>query len=624
MAGDEVDAFALFGAAGLASRTYQVKLANAVANDLRPGAPIVLAVQAATGVGKTWAVAVAAMEAALRGRRVVWSTHTVLLRAQVLATLEKAAMAVDTLRGTRPSVAQRRGMGDFVSRSRTLRLRHGLKDRGADQETLDLLDRLAGWAATIPDFVAAHGELPVPQSLVCLRASCPEEERAGYASHVGTAAAASIVVQTHAMTLLEARFRRLAGDLVIFDEADTIPSTAASAVEMRLPLADLRDLCAAAGIDAERDLAAMEARLSADPEAIAWRDEEIARSATAIAEGLRGGAAASADPILAEALRDTATDLSEFASVDAPKTGAALLRGAGGEALAAVAAVDAAGWLGRVLEDRQVVLLSATLGRHEEDDLAAACRRFGMHHVRQLSISPERFGTMRLRLADRKAPEPKAGDDGAPFIAYGAQVIREAAGTGRTLVLTPSYGDIDLLAPALPAEAILHRRGEALGPLVQRFVSDPRAILVTPAAWAGLDLPGIIDNLVLLRLPNPPPDRLREAVLAKALERRGMSAEDARNILFNDARGESLRRLAQGIGRGIRSDSDQCTIWIADPRFPLPAAWVRDLRRRLTQGPASGWQEMAKAIPRRFRAGGPASAFEQARIVPVRAASAAA
>jgi hypothetical protein len=391
---------------------------------------------------------------------------------------------------------------------------------------------------------------------------------------------------------------------------------------MRLPLADLRELCETAGIDVDADLATLETKLPTDPDAIVWRDEDIARCAVAIAAGLRAGASASTDPILSDALRDTATDLAEFATADGPKTGAALLRSASGDALAAIAAVDAAGWLGKVLEDRQVVLLSATLGRHEEDDLAAACRRFGMYQVKPLSIAPERFGTMRLRLADRKAPAP--GDEGGRFIDYGAQVICEAATSGRTLVLTPSYADMDLLAPALPSGAILHRRGEALGPLVQRFVADPRAILVTPAAWAGLDLPGMIDNLVVLRLPNPPPDRLREAVLTKALERRGMSADDARNILFNDARGESLRRLAQGIGRGIRSESDQCTVWIADPRFPLPAAWVRDLRRRLTQGPAAGWQEMAKAIPRRFRSGGPTSAFEQARIVALRASMAAA
>lgn len=622
MASDDIDATALFQAAHLDGRTYQIDLANRVAADLRAGTPIVLAVQAATGVGKTWAVAVAAIEAALRGRRVVWSTHTVLLRAQVLTTLEKAAAAAETLRGIRPSVAQRRGMGDFVSRSRTLRLRHGLKDHGADQGALDLLDRLAGWTATIPEFIAAHGELPVPQSLVCLRASCPEEERTDYAAHVGDAAAAAIVVQTHAMTLLESRFRRLQADLVIFDEADTIPATAASAVEMRLPLADLRELCATADIDADADLAALESKLPADPDAIVWRDDEIARCAIAIAAGLRAGASASSDPILADSLRDTATDLAEFASVDRPKTGAALLRSSSGDAVAAIAAVDAAGWLGKVLEDRQVVLLSATLGRHEEDDLAAACRRFGMYQVKPLSIAPGRFGTMRLWLADRKAPEP--GDESGRFIDYGAQVISQAAAAGRTLVLTPSYGDVDLLAPALPDSAILHRRGEALGPLVERFVADPRAILVTPAAWAGLDLPGIIDNLVILRLPNPPPDSLREAVLTKALERRGMSADDARNILFDEARGESLRRLAQGIGRGIRSESDRCTVWIADPRFPLPAAWVRDLRRRLTQGPAAGWQEMAKAIPRRFRSGGPESAFEQARIVALRAPSVAA
>jgi hypothetical protein len=42
---------------------------------------------------------------------------------------------------------------------------------------------------------------------------------------------------------------------------------------------------------------------------------------------------------------------------------------------------------------------------------------------------------------------------------------------------------------------------------------------------------------------------------------------------------------------------------------------VLDLRRRLTQGPAQAWQDMAKAIPRRFRTPTGRSAYDRGRIV---------
>ena len=61
-----------------------------------------------------------------------------------------------------------------------------------------------------------------------------------------------------------------------------------------------------------------------------------------------------------------------------------------------------------------------------------------------------------------------------------------------------------------------------------------------------------------------------------------------------------MRRLTQGMGRGIRSPEDRCTIWIGDPRFPLPASMTADLRRALTQGPAEAWKDFARAIPLRF------------------------
>jgi len=604
---------ALITAAGLVPRPYQRVLAGEVTANLASGEPVAVAAQAGTGVGKTWALAHAALEAAQAGRRVIWSTHTTLLRAQVLDTLHRA-LAASGLAGT-VTAAERRGRADFPSATRARRLRHALKDRGADAETIAQLDALAAWQGTIAEFVARQGELLVPQSLVCLTASAPAEEQAAYAAQRDHAAAAPIVVQTHALTLIEARFGRLDAGLVILDEADTLPNVAAGAVEMRLPLDDLAVLAAEAEADIAAPLAALAERSASTP--IAWRDAAMAETVKAIRAALMA-AVAEAPPERAQAIADTAAELYGFATVDSPKTGAALVRD-GAMAVLAVAAVDPAGWLGHAMRDRQVVLMSATLSRAEGDDLAAACRSLGFHAVRPIDITPTAFGEMRFRLADRRVPEPfaEAGVPDPTFLDYAAGMVREASLGGRTLVLCASYGDAGALAERLPAETIVQRRGEPLAPLVERFRAEPGAVLLTPTAWAGLDLPGLVDNVVIVRLPIPRPDALRQAVLEEALARRGRTREEARNILAAQGRADAVRRLGQGMGRGIRTAEDRCTVWIADPRFPLPLSMVRDLRRRMTQGRAEGWQDMALAIPRRFRTPSGRSAYDRAEIVPL-------
>jgi Rad3-related DNA helicase len=163
--------------AGLTPRAYQSDLSGLVAVALQPGAPVALAVQAGTGVGKTWAIAHPVLQAAAAGRHVVWSTHTLLLRAQVIETLRQAYLAAGGTAAGLPPVAERRGRADFVSASRALRLRHALAERREPAETLDLLDALADWRGTLAEFIADFGELPVPTNLVCLTASCPAEEQ---------------------------------------------------------------------------------------------------------------------------------------------------------------------------------------------------------------------------------------------------------------------------------------------------------------------------------------------------------------------------------------------------------------------------------------------------------------
>lgn len=602
---------ALLAHLGLTPRPSQADFAAAIGNALSLGAPVAVAAQASTGVGKTLALAHAALNAAQAGKRVIWSTHTVLLRAQVMETLSKAtaALGAEARFGT---PVERRGRADYPSASRIRRMRHALADRGAERDTLAQLDTLADWEGTFAEFIATHGDLLLPQSLLCLTAASPDEEQALYIEQRDRASAARLVVQTHALTLIEARFGRLDADLVILDEADTIPSVAAGAVELRITLDDLADLAERVGADVETPLALLHDRAKEAP--LVWRDGAIAEAAKTIRAELSSRADEVA-PELAQAIADVAEDLARFVTIEAPKTGAAIVTTITALPVLAVSSVDAAAWLGHALRERQTVLVSATLGQHEEDGLVAACRRFGFTTVRKVNVSPEMFGEIRFRLADRSVAPPFTDEEPEPhFFDYGATIVERARQTGRTLVLCASYGDVEELAKRLAGTPLLQRRGEPLPSLVERFRETERAVLVTPAAWAGLDLPHLVDNVVILRLPFGRPDPLRHAVLTEALVRRGRGADDARNILFAEQRADMLRRLTQGMGRGIRAADDRCTVWIADPRFPLPVSAVADLRRRLTQGHAQGWTDLVLAIPRRFRTPSGRSAFDRATI----------
>jgi ATP-dependent DNA helicase DinG len=137
------------------------------------------------------------------------------------------------------------------------------------------------------------------------------------------------------------------------------------------------------------------------------------------------------------------------------------------------------------------------------------------------------------------------------FISYCASVIAEARSAGgRCLVLVPAYSDAEQLAPVLP-EVLLHRQGSPLKPLLDAYRATENACLVTPAGWVGLDLPGLVQRLVISRLPFPP-------------------RVDETGEVFSSALGTMLMKLSQGIGRAIRRPNDVATLWFADPRMPPP------------------------------------------------------
>ncbi len=221
---------------------------------------------------------------------------------------------------------------------------------------------------------------------------------------------------------------------------------------------------------------------------------------------------------------------------------------------------------------------------------------------------------MPFTLADRDMPAP-FGDDGkrqAGFDDYAADVVRAAqAKGGRVLVLATSFEDVEQMAARVPG-IIAHRRGEKLTGHLETFKVSQVGVLVTPSAWAGVDLPGLLSHVVILRMPFAPQEAARIELLRALLASRGIGGENAKRILFARNRENTIRKLAQGHGRGIRCETDSVCMWIADPRFPLPAALVRNPRLLLEQGPALKMVDLAKAIPVRF-----AGAYEAAKIFSV-------
>ena len=158
-----------------------------------------------------------------------------------------------------------------------------------------------------------------------------------------------------------------------------------------------------------------------------------------------------------------------------------------------------------------------------------------------------------------------------------------AAG-GPVLMLTRSFADVEQLALAMGEfdnAVIFHRRGESLEAAKEAFRHTPNGagVLITPSAWQGENL--FIRQLVILRMPNSPPDHMQP---------------NSQNYV--QALSECLKTLAQGIGRAIRDANARATVWICDPRMPAPQA-LKDRSGVIINAPGFNSAYLS-AIPERF------------------------
>jgi ATP-dependent DNA helicase DinG len=151
---------------------------------------------------------------------------------------------------------------------------------------------------------------------------------------------------------------------------------------------------------------------------------------------------------------------------------------------------------------------------------------------------------------------------------------------GRTLGLFSSRRAAERAAEVLRARTnltILLQGEEQLPLLVRRFRDERNSCLLgVMSLWQGVDVPGDACQLVIIdRLPFPRPDEPLAAARSAAVDAGGGSGFSAVSVPI------AAVRLAQGVGRLIRSRSDKGVVAVLDSRLETARGYGQYLRNSL-------------------------------------------
>jgi ATP-dependent DNA helicase DinG len=175
---------------------------------------------------------------------------------------------------------------------------------------------------------------------------------------------------------------------------------------------------------------------------------------------------------------------------------------------------------------------------------------------------------------------PRPAESGLPGPAAQELVRLIRALGGRTLGLFSSRRAATRAAEVLRAETdleILVQGEEALPLLVRRFRSEPSSCLLgVMSLWQGVDVPGDACQLVVIdRLPFPRPDEPLAAARAAAVDAAGGSGFASVSVPI------AAVRLAQGVGRLIRTAGDRGVVAVLDSRLETARGYGSYLRKSL-------------------------------------------
>ena len=239
----------------------------------------------------------------------------------------------------------------------------------------------------------------------------------------------------------------------------------------------------------------------------------------------------------------------------------------------------------------------------DESDIELKDNEIDPGNLQMLDVgSPFDFANQGMLYLPRGLPEPSREAVSIDAFVELGELIKAAG--GRTLALFSSWRALEsaqeYLHKALhdlPIKIISQRRGDAVGPLVEKFAADETSILLgTISLWQGVDVPGRSCILVAIdRIPFPRPDEPVMAARAAQVDSTGGSG------FMQVSLPRAALLLAQGTGRLIRGVDDRGVVAILDSRITtkrygsillntMPPLWrtsdgevVRESLRRLAQ-----------------------------------------
>lgn len=594
-------------------REAQTRMAEAIAQTLQARA--VLAVEAGTGVGKTYAYLAPLL---LSGQRCLVSTATKSLQDQLFGRdLPRVAQAL----GLPVRTALLKGRASYLCLHRLEQARHEaqLPDRWA----VRALARVESWAhATVTGDLAEVDGLDERSPVIplvtstrenCLGSDCPKF-RACHVMHARREAMqADVVVVNHHLFFADLALRDTgvaellpSVEAVVFDEAHQLSEAGVQFLGNSVGTAQL--------IDLSRDLLAVglsQARgLQAWPE-LAAAMEQAARELRLVCAGtLRGAvrlrwderstrpdfvhavqqagaacrAAAQALEVMSDAgpdfdkLHERAADLADRLdgfSLEVAHDRVRWIDLSAHQARLSESPLDIRETMREQVEtaSRAWIFTSATLG--DDDGLAWFTQQAGLEDAQTLRVgSPFAYEEhARVYVPPPSFPRPNEPAH-ATAVAQLAARCAHALG-GRTFVLTTTLRALqsirDALGPLLdevdaftdgPIELLVQGQATKRA-LLARFLDSPRAVLVGSATfWEGIDVPGdALQCVVIDKLPFPPPNDPLVEARCKALQGIGL---DPFNDYFIP---EAAVALKQGAGRLIRSESDRGLLVVCDPRL---------------------------------------------------------
>jgi ATP-dependent DNA helicase DinG len=601
-------------------------MAQAILGAIESGS--MLAVEAGTGTGKTFAYLVPAL---LAGGKVIVSTGTKTLQNQLY---DRDLPAVREALAAGSTTALLKGRSNYVCLYRMERAKS--EGRFESREDIVRLQRIERFAAVSitgdrADLAAVPEDAAVWQHATSTRENCLGQECPNYKDCFvmrarKNALAADVVVVNHHLFFADVALRDEgisellpSCNTVIFDEAHQLPETARLFFGETVSTAQLVELArdarlelrAAGGASPELDRVASKLDKAARDLRLCFPREGLR---LAWKQAMREPGFGEALDALGDALEALRKPLAEQAERSEGLGGCARRAGEAGALLARIGeegTKNEVRWVevfGQSLQLHVTPLVPAELFRKQMADhprawiFTSATLAMGedfSHFKRELGIeeaasqtwaSPFDFARQALLYAPKGLPDPNDP-------AYTEAVVEAAlpvltASGGRAFLLFTSHRALrrahELLKDRIEYPLLVQGTGSR-SELLVRFRQLGNAVLLGAASfWEGVDVRGEALSVVLIdKLPFAPPD---DPVLAARIE---TLRQEGGNPFMDYQLPQAVLQLKQGAGRLIRDESDRGVLVLCDPRL-YTKGYGRNVRASLP--PMKQTREIADVV----------------------------